>query len=183
MINGFGMQLFASLGYNHFRRIIEFIEVLLKNSRNNYKKYSRHKTKNANLRVKSKEYGNRINKSKDIINADVKYHAQYRIHKKIDANIQKHADHTNLSADQVFDSYISYKYRQNSTIFADNKDLALGKQREYVRRNQEAWERFKNDESRITNLFFNYHSRTQSFRDIQSHRVAVSYVITYLYLG
>lgn len=181
MINGIGMQRLAQLGYEHFVNFIEFIEVLLRNSRNNYKKMQRHKRKNLKLKNNCKKYGNRINKKRQARHRSNppknphqnEYTAEYRLNKNIDKFISEHAQNANKTADEVLDCYISYKYRAQSTIFTENKTLTVAKQKEFQRLQKQYWDDFKTDPTRITNLTFNYALRYQSFRDIQGHRTAV----------
>lgn len=173
------MQHLATLGYEHFNRWIEFINVLLSNGRNNYKKYQRVKAKNKQLIEASKRYGNSINRKHNQqhdSDSELNYTSEYRLNKKIDTNIAQHASHANRSTNNVLDSYISYKYRTNPSIFIHNRELAHAKQKEFDRKQKELWNDFKNNQQRITNLTLNYANRRQSFRDIQCHRQAVKFV-------
>ena len=177
-INGIGMQRLATMGYEHFVNFIEFVEVLLRNGRNNYKKMQRYKKKNMKLRKTCKKYGNSINKKyrpRRRINNEQRcqYSAELRLNHKIDKNIAEHAAKANKSVKEVLDSFISYKFRADCTIFDENRMLTLAKQKEYQQLQKKSWDNFKNDASRITNLMFNYTNRNQSFRDIQGHRLAV----------
>ena len=179
MINGIGIQLLASLGYDHFRNIINFISVLLNKCRNEHKKYKRCQQTNVILKQQCKENGNHINykQSKNKNKANNVEHLsrqqQYRTCQKIDKNFNYHAKRNNIHVDSVIDTWISHKSRTQPYIFKQNKELAITKQRKFNQMQKQLWNQFKNDSERIKHLTLNYTNRRQSFRDIQSHRFAV----------
>ena len=171
MINGKGIQLLASLGYEHFKSLIEFISVLLKNCRNQYKQCKRYQKRNEKLKAKAEKYGNNIKQCK--IKVKVSRQRDNRICKQIDKNFTEHGSMIGKSTDEMIDCWINHQQRRKPYIFVQNKQLAAARKREFDKLQQQLWNNFKNDETRIKNLTLNYVNRRHSYRDIQNHREAV----------
>ena len=165
------MQLLASLGYENMKCFINFFKVILKNCRNEHKKYKRHKTRSEKIVRHAQECGININSKKP--HANISRQSEYRIHKKIDQSINYHAQTNGKNVDELLDSWISYKYSLRPSIFERNRTLQRVNQRRFDEKSRYLWNEFKNDKNRITKLTLTYVSRRQSYRDIQAHREAV----------
>ena len=171
-MNGLAIQLLATLGYEHFKAFIEFIEILLQTGHNLNKNNYRLRKRNLNLSNKCKKFGNNI-KRKEQKKKQYSRTSEYRVLKKIDVNFKQHAREIHKTPRALMDLWISYKCRTDPFIFVHNKELSLKKQREFNDKQKQLWNNFKNNKQRITNLTMNYINRRHSFRDIQSHREAV----------
>ena len=180
MMNGLAIQLLASLGYEHFKAFIEFIEILLKTGRNLNKNNTRLRQRNEILSNKCKKFGNNIQRKNKKIQVFSRS-SEYRVLKKIDKNFEQHARDIHKTPDTLMDLWISHKCRTDPFMFIHNKELALKKQREFNHKQKELWNDFKNNKQRICKLTMNYINRRHSMRDIQCHREAVIFIFSVIY--
>ena len=175
MLNGKAIQLLAQLGYNHFKSFIQFIGIMLRNCRNQYKQAQRQRKRNCELREKCRKFGNNLNRKP--IREQHNRHSTLRSMKQIDDNFKEHAKNVSKTTTTLIDEWISYKFRTQPFLFKDNSMLAIDRQREFNRQNKELWISWKRDKKRLKNLTLNSNNRRQSFRDLQAQRNAVKITV------
>ena len=174
-MNGLCLQHLAGLGFDLFKALIQFIQLILRVGYSNHKKYYNVCQTCKKLRANAEKRGVNISVTNPKIGLSKASERRHNL--RIGKSFKFHGEALNINKAQMKSKWITYEHNTNPKTFTDHETLNNHKMREFNSLQKYLWQEFHNNPERITNLMLNAVNRRHSYRDLQETRVAVSYVL------